>query len=373
MFPPPAGRLGASGGGAGPAARERPFPVFREEVQDSAEVYCGAPPAPPPSYSPKPPSSTTRNSGIESSSGPAPSPSLSLCSSAVRAEERPGVEFGKDSLPTPSELIRRRRVRGGRVGGAQRGDVMQQGMATVLQHISDLKRRQSSIDQLKTERCWGFMAGSGAEEVGGARPADLLLGQRPPDPRTGTASFTTNLPLQNQQTEASAVRAEERPGGGVCKDSLPTPSELIRRRRVRGGRVGGAQRGDVMQQGMATVLQHISDLKRRQSSIDQLKTERCWGFMAGRGAEEVGGARPADLLLGQRPPDPRTGTASFTTNLPLQNQQIFGGGSDVMPSLAPGENPMMSFVMATANRQPHRGVCSPQLSHTEFWGFGSEE
>ena len=71
------------------------------------------------------------------------------------AERRPsiglrrgqGAEFGKDSLPSPSELIRRRRVRGRRGGGAQRGGVMQQGVATVLQHINDLKRRQSCIDE----------------------------------------------------------------------------------------------------------------------------------------------------------------------------------------------------------------------------------
>ncbi|KAG5844778.1 hypothetical protein ANANG_G00166310 [Anguilla anguilla] len=164
-------------------------------------------------------------------------------------------------------------------------------------------------------------------------------------------------PVQTEAGVAAGGRvggaAERRPslwprrgqGAELGKDSLPTPSELIRRRRVR----GGAQKGDVMQQGVATVLQHISELKRRQGSIDQLKTERSWGFMADGGPEEMGVARPGDTQLQeQRPPElspaqgwgPSTGHAPFSTNLPLYNQQrTFGGGSDAAQTLAPGRTP----------------------------------
>ncbi|KAG9339000.1 hypothetical protein JZ751_024398 [Albula glossodonta] len=58
-------------------------------------------------------------------------------------------------------------------------------------------------------------------------------------------------------------------GEGLRPKGLPTPSELIGRRRMRGRRGGRARRGDVVQQRVATVLQHITDLKKRQSAIDQ--------------------------------------------------------------------------------------------------------
>ncbi|KAG9329368.1 hypothetical protein JZ751_005506, partial [Albula glossodonta] len=57
-------------------------------------------------------------------------------------------------------------------------------------------------------------------------------------------------------------------GEGLRPKGLPTPSELIGRRRMRGRRGGRARRGDVVQQRVATVLQHITDLKKRQSAID---------------------------------------------------------------------------------------------------------
>ncbi|KAJ8342598.1 hypothetical protein SKAU_G00325260 [Synaphobranchus kaupii] len=133
------------------------------------------------------------------------------------AERRPslglrrgqGAELGKDSLPTPSELFRRRRARGGRGGGAQRGDVMQRGVATVLQHMRDLKRRQRSIDQLKTERCWGFLAGSRPEETGVVGPVDPLQDQRPCElsPAQGCGPSTSPTPLRC--TPANVQPAED--------------------------------------------------------------------------------------------------------------------------------------------------------------------
>ena len=49
-------------------------------------------------------------------------------------------------------------------------------------------------------------------------------------------------------------------------------------------------------------------------------------------------------------------------------QSLFGGFEEA-PHLAPGGNPMMSFVLATADRQAKGAWQSPQLSHTEFWGI----
>ncbi|KAJ8366545.1 hypothetical protein AAFF_G00350700 [Aldrovandia affinis] len=151
-------------------------------------------------------------------------------------------------------------------------------------------------------------------------------------------------------------------GAGLGPGSLPTPSQLIGRRRTR-GRTGG-QRGDALHPSETTVLHHINDLKRRQGSIDQLKTERCWGIMAGGGAEERGVAGAEDLS--QDWVVPEVGPAPFTTNLPHYSQQtVFG--SERERSRAPGEDPMMSFVTATADREAEREPC---VSHEEFWGFG---
>ncbi|XP_036381549.1 uncharacterized protein LOC118775644 isoform X2 [Megalops cyprinoides] len=169
-------------------------------------------------------------------------------------------------------------------------------------------------------------------------------------------------------------------GAELGPKSLPTPEELMGRRTARGGRGGGARRGDIMQQRVATVLHHISDLKRRQSSIDQLKTGRSWGFMANSRPEEGDATSTGEepdtsetgqgisRTLGRRN---KTCPASFPPNLLLHNQEMtLGGGKAAVQKLAPGDNPMMSFVIAKADRGSHVAGCSPRLSPKEFWGFG---
>lgn len=57
-----------------------------------------------------------------------------------------GGRLGLGKLPSPVELMGRKKK--GRTGGAAQGSqVVQPRVAAVLQHIGDLRRRQSSIDQ----------------------------------------------------------------------------------------------------------------------------------------------------------------------------------------------------------------------------------
>ncbi|KAI1902819.1 hypothetical protein AGOR_G00020040 [Albula goreensis] len=162
-------------------------------------------------------------------------------------------------------------------------------------------------------------------------------------------------------------------GEGLRPKSLPTPSELIGRRRMSGRRGGRAQTGDVVPQRVAAVLQHITDLKKRQSAIDQLKTDRHWGFMVDGSVEGKGVAGPNSAETSSTTEEsPSTDPAP---NLAVCDQQTVIGGCNNVQNLAPGENPMMSFVMATADRQALEAGSEPCLPHRESWGleFSAEE
>lgn len=56
-----------------------------------------------------------------------------------------GGRLGLGKLPSPVELMGRKKK--GRTGAAQGSQVVQTRVAAVMQHIGDLCRRQSSIDQ----------------------------------------------------------------------------------------------------------------------------------------------------------------------------------------------------------------------------------
>lgn len=61
-------------------------------------------------------------------------------------EVKKGGRLGLGKLTSPAELMGRKKK--GRTGGAAQGSqVVQPRVAAVLQHIGDLRRRQSSIDQ----------------------------------------------------------------------------------------------------------------------------------------------------------------------------------------------------------------------------------
>lgn len=57
-----------------------------------------------------------------------------------------GGRLGLGKLPSPVELMGRKK-KGWTGGAAQGSQVVQPRVAAVLQHIGDLRRRQSSIDQ----------------------------------------------------------------------------------------------------------------------------------------------------------------------------------------------------------------------------------
>ncbi|XP_062341649.1 uncharacterized protein LOC134039659 isoform X2 [Osmerus eperlanus] len=158
---------------------------------------------------------------------------------------------------------------------------------------------------------------------------------------------------------------------------LPSPAELMGRRKR--GRTAGALPGrcHVPQPRVAAVLQHIGDLHRRQGSIDRLKRERWWG-KAGL-PSHAEGPEDSDSPGAEAPQGPtmsfsedKTEDGATVSVIPehttFRPESLFGGFEEA-PHLAPGGNPMMSFVLATADRQAKGAWQSPRLSHKEFWGI----
>ncbi|KAF7688434.1 protein INCA1-like [Silurus meridionalis] len=186
-------------------------------------------------------------------------------------------------------------------------------------------------------------------------------------------------------------------GRGVRKENLsvytlPSPTQLISRRK-KGGRV---QRGDTAQRQAAAVMQHIGDLRRKQSAIEEMKKEKWWGSTLHNTPEnscsvDVGNLTPPEtqwsLNLSPSHTDTQYTAPSRTHLNPSSvTPQVFGGYKEIM-DLAPGGNPMMSFVVTgTAHREAQRNwdmspldtpplemsyLDTPYLSHTQFWGFPS--
>ncbi|XP_076867670.1 uncharacterized protein LOC143518786 isoform X2 [Brachyhypopomus gauderio] len=156
---------------------------------------------------------------------------------------------------------------------------------------------------------------------------------------------------------------------GYHLEKLPSPTELMgRRRRKRGGRT---QRGDMTQRQTA-VTQHIGDLRRKQSFINQMKGEKWWGSAAVCRPErsffpeegqltQAGFAIPSPSLHALHGPPACTNLFSPEPN----------AGCKEMLDLAPGGNPMMSFVMmGTAYRGAQRDWENPVQTHTAFLGIG---
>eukprot|EP00063_Salmo_salar_P009621 XP_013984456.1 PREDICTED: protein INCA1 [Salmo salar] len=163
-------------------------------------------------------------------------------------------------------------------------------------------------------------------------------------------------------------------GGRLGLGKLPSPVELMGRKKK--GRTGGAAQGSqVVQPRVAAVLQHIGDLRRRQSSIDQLKRGSWWGSKPRCKAEEGRSHRQAEdssmtFSTTVEKQDEAMDYLSPTLTHPYTQQEGLFGGFEQASHLAPGGNPMMSFVLATADRQAKGGWQGPRLSHNEFWGIG---
>ncbi|KAL0994050.1 hypothetical protein UPYG_G00117150 [Umbra pygmaea] len=196
--------------------------------------------------------------------------------------------------------------------------------------------------------------------------------------------------FSNNPEEKTVMIAEAHLAGQIGKTrgrrslgKLPSPAEVMgRRRKVLAG--GAAQGSQTVTPRVAAVLQHICDLHKRQISIDQLK----WG--------NWGGSRPrwkAEEEHAQMPSEDRslphaqlessqeefstiaesanatTGSLSLNLTHPYSQPHGHFGGFEHASLLARRGIPVMSFVLATADREPTGGQ-APCLSHNEFWGIG---
>nr|XP_023659369.1 uncharacterized protein LOC111839562 isoform X1 [Paramormyrops kingsleyae]XP_023659370.1 uncharacterized protein LOC111839562 isoform X1 [Paramormyrops kingsleyae] len=165
-----------------------------------------------------------------------------------------------------------------------------------------------------------------------------------------------------------AVSPKPLPGQRLSQapEKLPTPRELMgqRRRRGMGERVGGLAEDDVARHKAAAVLQHIRDLKKRQSAIDKLKTERWWSSTNWQDSEEDSWGPVEGCPL---PPMAKSALQAGGTAPPPSDshgscdQEVTFGTRLEKLNLPPGENPMMSFVLTTADRQDHHSHNIP------FW------
>lgn len=194
-------------------------------------------------------------------------------------------------------------------------------------------------------------------------------------------------PTEMVCTGVRGVREEN-----LSVDTLPSPAQLMGRRKKGRGRV---QRGDAAQRQAAAVTQHIGDLRRKQSAVDQMKTEKWWGSTLGYPPENSCSLDVINLTPPETPwrLDPSHTHAQYSAPSPTHlntgtiNPQVFGGCEEMM-DLAPGGNPMMSFVVTgTAHREARRNwdtpcldspyVATPHLDTPylhkphSFWGFPS--
>ncbi|XP_060719735.1 uncharacterized protein LOC132841398 [Tachysurus vachellii] len=175
-------------------------------------------------------------------------------------------------------------------------------------------------------------------------------------------------------------------------NTLPSPAQLMGRRKKGRGRVMG---GDAAQRQAAAVTQHIEELRRKQSAIEQMKEDKQWGSMLDYNSEnscsyDVGTLTSPETLWSS---DLSHYTSPSPTHLNTVTvkPQVFGGCKEMM-DLIPGGNPMMSFVVTgTAHREAEGSwdsscldlayVDTPTLdtpylhtpcpSHTKFWDFPS--
>ncbi|KAI7812599.1 hypothetical protein IRJ41_005229 [Triplophysa rosa] len=124
----------------------------------------------------------------------------------------------------------------------------------------------------------------------------------------------------------------------LTHEMLPRPSQLMGRRR----------RDQMFHKHAANVLQHIGDLRTRQRHINELKGDRWWGATA----TETRVPQQFTEIRNEQHLGP---TADF----------LFTGCEQVL-DLAPGGNPMMSFVEGTAHRSfamaPACGTMNSEIS-----------
>ncbi|XP_062391557.1 uncharacterized protein LOC134079490 [Sardina pilchardus] len=199
--------------------------------------------------------------------------------------------------------------------------------------------------------------------------------------------FTSPRGQVNAKGVIQGPPSKRRWGEGLASgaEQLPSPADLMGRRQ-KGKRSTEVQRTPAMQPKVAAVLNHIGDLKRRQSSIDLLKRDTWWSDSNDFVPTEDNTMGFKDLLEArdEQLPEPisRVGfneapidvhmdisTHTFTDAALYSHKRVFPG-CDQMLSLAPGGNPMTAFVLASVDRQSQSAWQSPSLPREQFWGFG---
>ncbi|KAJ7996671.1 hypothetical protein DPEC_G00239450 [Dallia pectoralis] len=204
-------------------------------------------------------------------------------------------------------------------------------------------------------------------------------------PTSSYSQFSIQRLLNTQETAMFVAGPRLAGQRGNTRDrqsleKLPSPADLMGRKK-KGGTWGAVVGSQAVQP--SAVLQHIGDLHRRQTSIDQLKQGRWWGSKPRCTAKERTQQPSLDRGLPQTQLDPNLSFSPTTVGMedecinslsptltqPDTQQQGLFGGFEQASYLAPGGNPMMSFVLATASRQPTGGWRGSRLSHDEFWGI----
>ncbi|XP_044856398.1 protein INCA1 isoform X1 [Mauremys mutica] len=149
--------------------------------------------------------------------------------------------------------------------------------------------------------------------------------------------------------------------------ALPSPRELCRRRSGRLKRRRPAN-GSVM-----SVCYHLEDLKKRQSSIDQLKRLKWGGYGSPASSEGLEGAA---VSLAEELQSGRDLLSRLTKPRPSwlwEEDSFVSCSGSGQRSCSPGEQPGIpegrrggSSLVATADRPQPPGRCLPQEA---FWGF----
>ncbi|XP_063058586.1 uncharacterized protein LOC134452159 [Engraulis encrasicolus] len=206
---------------------------------------------------------------------------------------------------------------------------------------------------------------------------------QPSDESPQFSYFTSPGELSEAWGPPSKRRRAEALGFGA--QQLPSPEELLGRRpRVK--RSAEVERTAAIQPRVAAVLNHIGDLKRRQGSVELLKKDT-WFSQSndfeqthnntawGKALTEVGAEQLLEPIFRDElkdTPMESEGDTQTHSAAALNTPMPGFAGSDQMRSLAPGENPMMAFVLASVDRQPQPQTAwqGPSLPQEQFWGFG---
>ncbi|KAL7837939.1 hypothetical protein AOLI_G00263430 [Acnodon oligacanthus] len=144
--------------------------------------------------------------------------------------------------------------------------------------------------------------------------------------------------------------------GSSCLEKLPSPATLMRKKRKK--------RGGDEERHTPAVKQHIRELRKKQSIIDELMGEKRWGSSVSWRSEGL-----CERAEGEQDIIPQDDHHhSLLTDSPVSRENVFSGYQQLL-DLAPGGNPMTSFA-GTAHREVLGNWEQPGVSHAEFWGFG---